>query len=326
MESILKQTLPEGSLEVLVADGMSTDGTRAYLEQTSRVHQHVRMLDNPGRIVSTGLNAAIAAARGEVIVRMDAHTIYAPDYVQQCLSVLNETQADNVGGPMQTTATTYMERAIRAAFHSSFAVGGARSHSTNYSGFVETVIYGCWRKEIFTRIGYFDEELVRNQDDEHNLRLTRSGGKIYQSTRIRSWYHVRGSLKALFRQYMQYGYWKVLVVHKHRAPAAWRHLVPGAFFSSLMLLLVVGVIWSPAFWLAIGLAGSYATAALMAATVIAARSEWRLLPVLPVVIACFHFGYGYGFIRGILDFVVLKNAPATKFMQLTRDRVPKPSI
>src|SRR5260221_5982551 len=222
--------------------------------------------------------------------RLDANTSCAQDYVRQCLAVMNESGADNVGGPMQTTAEKFMERAIRAAFHSTFAVGGARSHQAGYEGCVDTVIYGCWKKEVFERVGYFDEELVRNQDDEHNLRLVRAGGRIYQSTRIRSWYHVRGSLKALFRQYMQYGYWKVLVVRKHQLPASWRHLVPGTFVACLCLLGAMGLFWPPALWGAVGLAALYAAATLTMAVVISTRTESILIPILPVVIACCHIG------------------------------------
>ena len=323
LKSVFDQEPPEGGFEILVADGMSTDGTREYLEQAAAEHPQIRVLNNPGRIVSTGLNAAIRTARGDIIVRMDAHTIYAPDYVRQCLSVLRETGADNVGGPMQTTAETYMEQAIRAVFHSAFAVGGARSHRVGYEGYVDTVIYGCWKKEVFERIGYFDEELVRNQDDEHNFRLTRAGGKIYQSGKIRSWYHVRGSLKTLFRQYMQYGYWKVLVIRKHRMPASWRHLAPGLFVGCFCLLGAAALFWTPAAWAAAGLAALYLLATLAASAVIAARTKWILFPVLPVAMSCFHFGYGYGFLHGILDFVVRNNAPETKFVQLTRERAPK---
>ena len=324
MQSALQQVPPEGGFEIVVADGMSTDGTREYLQQMAKQHPQIRILDNPGRIVSTGLNAAIRAARGEIIVRMDAHTLYAPDYVRQCLAVMDETGADNVGGPMQTTAETFIERAIRAMFHSSIAVGGARSHQLDYEGFVDTVIYGCWKKSVFERVGYFDEELVRNQDDEHNLRLTRSGGKIYQSTRIRSWYHVRGSLRALFRQYMQYGYWKALVIRKHQAPASIRHLVPGTFVGCLCLLAALGLFWPPALLGAFGLAVLYVVAAIAISVVTAARAGWALLPVLPVVVWCFHFGYGYGFLRGLLDLVLLHNAPDTQFVQLTRKHSPKP--
>lgn len=323
IQSILAQEAPEGGMEVIVADGMSTDGTHEYLEEAARQHPQLRVLSNPGRIVSTGLNAAIRAARGEIIVRMDAHTTYAPDYVRECLAVMKETGADNVGGPMQTQADTFMEKAIRAVFHCTWAVGGARSHQPTYEGFVDTVIYGCWNKSVFDRVGLFDEELVRNQDDEHNLRLARSGGRIYQSPHIRSWYHVRGSLTALFRQYMQYGYWKVLVIQKHQTAASFRHLVPGAFVATLGFAIALGFFWSPAFLAVAGLILCYGVATLALSLAIAARSNWTLLPVLPVVISCFHFGYGYGFLRGILDFVVFHNAPQTQFVQLTREQYAK---
>ena len=324
IQSILAQDPPEGGLEIIAADGMSTDGTRQYLEEMARQYPQLRVLNNPGRIVSTGLNAAIRAARGKVIVRMDAHTRYAADYVKQCLSVLNESGADNVGGPMQTRADTFWEKAISAVFHSAWAVGGARSHLPDYEGYVDTVIYGCWKRSVFDRIGLFDEELVRNQDDEHNLRLTRSGGKIYQSSRIRSWYQVRGSLTALFRQYMQYGYWKVLVIRKHQTPASFRHLVPGALVGSIFILAVLGIFWTPGFVAVAGLGVLYATAALLLSFIIAARTNWALLPALPGVVWCFHFGYGYGFLRGIFDFVILHNAPHTQFVRLTREQTAKP--
>jgi glycosyltransferase involved in cell wall biosynthesis len=318
LESILRQESPEGGFELIVADGVSTDGTREFLQQFAARNPQVRVFNNPGRIVSTGLNAALRAARGEIIVRMDAHTTYAPDYIKQCLAVLRETGADNVGGPMRTSAVSYRERAIRAVFHSPFAVGGARSHNPDHEGFVDTVIYGCWKKSTFDRVGYFDEELVRNQDDEHNLRIARSGGKIYQSPRIQSWYRVRGSLMAVFRQYMQYGYWKVLVIRNHRYPASIRHLVPAAFLTTLGLLFVLGVFWRPALWAGVFSTGFYALAVLLASTLTAFRTELKLFPLLPVVFCCFHFGYGYGFLRGILDLVVFHNAPHSKFVRLTR--------
>src|SRR5262245_45363834 len=304
LKSILAQEIPDGDFEILVADGVSNDGTREFLERFCAENPRVRLLNNPGRIVSTGLNAALREARGEVIIRMDAHTVYAPDYIKQCLAVLRETGADNVGGPMCTTATTYKERAIRAVFHSPFAVGGARSHNPGYEGYVDTVIYGCWRKSLFDRVGNFDEDLVRNQDDEHNLRISRNGGKIYQSARIHSWYHVRNSFRALLRQYMQYGYWKVLVIRNHRLPASIRHVVPAAFVGILALFLIASLFWRPAFWGATILAGIYLAAVIVASIATVFRSEWKLLPLLPLAFACFHVGYGYGSIRGLLDFVV----------------------
>jgi len=318
LKSILQQEVPDGDFEIIVADGVSNDGTREFLERFSAENPKVRLLNNPSRIVSTGLNAALREARGEVIVRMDAHTVYAPDYIKQCLAILRETGADNVGGPMCTTAITYKERAIRAVFHSPFAVGGARSHNPDYEGYVDTVIYGCWRKSVFDRVGNFDEDLVRNQDDEHNLRISRNGGKIYQSPRIRSWYHVRDSFRAVFRQYMQYGYWKVLVIRNHRLPASIRHIIPAAFVGTLGLLLIAGLFWRPALVAAIGLGAIYLLSILLASLLTAVRAEWKLFPALPLAFCCFHLGYGYGFLRGLIDFVLLQKAPATKFVQLTR--------
>jgi succinoglycan biosynthesis protein ExoA len=325
LKSILSQEPPDGGFEIIVADGVSNDGTREFLERFSAENPRVRLLNNPGRIVSTGLNAALREARGQVIVRMDAHTVYASDYIKQCLAVLRETGADNVGGPMCTTATTYKERAIQAVFHSPFAVGGARSHNPAYEGYVDTVIYGCWKKAIFDRVGGFDEEFVRNQDDEHNLRIVRNGGKIYQSPRIRSWYHVRDSFKTVLRQYMQYGYWKVLVIRNHRLPASIRHLVPAAFVGALGLLAIAGLFWRPALYAAMALAALYLTATLLASLLTAARTEWKLLPAIPLAFCCFHLGYGYGFLRGLLDFVLFQKAPATRFVQLTRPRRRSPS-
>ena len=181
-----------------------------------------------------GLNAAIRVAQGSIIIRLDAHTKYAPDYIRQCLAVLQETGADNVGGPCIAEGKGFVSQAIAAAFHSPFAVGGARWHDLDYVGAADTVHLGCWRREVFDRIGLFDEELVRNQDDEFNLRLTRAGGKIWHSPRIKSWYRPRESLRALIRQYMQYGYWKVRVIQKHKMPASVRHLIPGGFVLLLI--------------------------------------------------------------------------------------------
>jgi GT2 family glycosyltransferase len=230
---------------VVIADGMSDDGTREVLVRMAESDARLRIVENPGRIVPKGLNAAIRAARGQVIVRMDAHTQYAPDYLRQCLAVLRETCADNVGGPWVTRGDGYLPRAIAAAFQSPFAAGGARAHDPDYEGPLDTVYLGCWPRSVFDRVGLFDEELFRNEDDEFNLRLTRASGRIWQSPRIRSWYTPRGSLSALFLQYFQYGYWKVRVIQKHKRPASARHLVPGLFVLGLGLGWLAGFVhWS----------------------------------------------------------------------------------
>jgi glycosyltransferase involved in cell wall biosynthesis len=308
--SLLNQEMGDINWEAIIADGMSDDGTRKVLEQFSKEHRQIRMIDNPSRIVSTGLNACIRAAAGDIILRMDVHTEYKADYVRRCVEVLRKTNAANVGGACIAIQTGYVGRAIAAAFHSPFAVGGARWHQTSYEGPVDTVHLGCWRREVLEQIGYFDETLVRNQDDELNLRLTRAGGTIWQSPDIVSWYHPRSSLGALFRQYFQYGFWKVAVIRKHRLPASWRHLVPGAFVLANFVILaaaLLGTIFGrgPLSWFTeagLGMDIAYAASVLAAATIVAKKEGWILFPILPLVFNSYHIAYGLGFLLGIFHF------------------------
>jgi len=307
LDSVLAQNFHGMSWEAIIADGLSEDGTRAVLAEYSSSHPQLRVVDNPGRIVSTGLNAAIRAARGEIIIRMDAHTRYAPDYCVLCLETMESTGADNVGGPARTNATGTHARAVAAAYHSRFCTG-ARFHDVNYEGWVDTVTYGCWRKSTFDRIGLFDEKLVRNQDDEFNLRLIRAGGKIWQNPRIMSWYSPRASLSGVFRQYFQYGFWKVAVIRKHKIPASWRHFVPLLFVViNLGLLAVVPLaIWAHAqpvaliaatLWTAMVV--FYAVGNLCASVLAAHSAGWDIFPYLPAVFATYHFAWGFGFLVGL---------------------------
>lgn len=319
MASLLQQEAEDMDVEFLIADGMSDDGTRDYLKEICAKHPKVRIIDNPEKFVSTGLNRAIRAARGDIIARMDVHTEYASDYLKKCVELLLKTGADNAGGPARTKAHGYLQEAICLAYHSPFSCGGASFHNPDFEGQVDTVTYGCWHKNTLLRLGLFDEELVRNQDDELNLRITRSGGKIFQSSSIRSWYHPRASLRALFNQYMQYGYWKVRVIQKHRLPASIRHLVPGAFVFGLILLTAIAPFFRLAFlawalWL-----GSYLLGNILATCLTCLRpGRFGFLPVMPVVFAAYHFGYGYGFLRGMIDFVLRRRGGAGTFTALTR--------
>jgi succinoglycan biosynthesis protein ExoA len=317
LDGVLAQEYPHDRLEVLIADGMSDDGSRAILADFCARDGRLRIIDNPGRIAATGLNAAIRQAQGQVIVRLDAHTEYAADYVRTCVEVLGTTGADNVGGPARTRATTYWQRAVAAAYHSPFSCGGSRFHDPDYEGNVDTVTYGCWLKTVFDRVGLFDEELVRNQDDEHNLRLTRAGGRVWQSPRIRSWYRPRGSLAALFRQYMQYGYWKVKVIQKHRLPASPRHLVPAGFIALLILLVLLAPFSGWALGALAVVLGLYLAGLLCASLLAARRFGASLLPALPAVFASYHFGYGCGFLCGLWDRALGRSARGA-FTSLTR--------
>ena len=273
IRSILIQIPPPGGFEIIVVDGMSVDGTRDILKKLAIEEARLRLIDNPAQIVSTALNMGIRVARGRIIIRMDAHTQYARNYIRECVTVLRETGADNVGGPWIARGDGFVSRAIAAAFQSSFGAGGARGHNPDYEGEVDTVYLGCWPRDVFDRVGFFDEQLVRNQDDEFNLRLTRAGGKVWQSPRVKSSYTPRGSLTALFRQYAQYGYWKVRVIQKHKIPASLRHLVPGGFVSLLIGLPVIALLWSPAAWMWVGVVSVYGACNVRASFVVAARAR-----------------------------------------------------
>ncbi|PPE71268.1 glycosyltransferase family 2 protein [Caldimonas thermodepolymerans] len=315
---VLRQQLPAGwALEVLVADGRSDDGTAELLQRLAAADARLRVIDNPARIVPAGLNRALEQARGEVLVRMDVHTRYAPDYVARCLEALATSGADNVGGPWRAEGETPMQRAVAAVFQSRWLAGGARSRQLDYDGPVDTVYLGCWPRRTFERFGGFDEALARNQDDEHNLRIVKGGGRVWQSSAIRSAYRPRGSLRALYRQYLQYGYWKPFVMRKHGQPAALRHLVPGAFVLALAGSVAALPFGAPAALPAV-LAGAYAAAVLAASLAIAARAGWGLWWRLPGVIAAYHFGYGIGSLWGWFD--VLRGAAAgrERFARLTR--------
>lgn len=324
LRSILAQKPPPGGFEVVVADGMSDDGTREILERLKVEEPRLRVIDNPGRIVSIGLNAAIRAAAGRIIVRMDAHTEYARDYIRESVRILEETGADKVGGPWVARGRGFISRAVAAAFQSPFAAGGARGHDPEYEGPVDVVYLGCWKREVFERFGEFDEELVRNQDDEFDFRVKRAGGKIWQSPRIQSWYTPRSSLGALFKQYMQYGYWKLRIVQKHGRPASFRHLVPGAFVLLVFGLPILSLVWPGALRLWGALLVAYGVGSL-AASWVAARREKSLFFALPFVFACYHFGYGIGFLHAVWDFIVLRRGPRRCYTELTRASVGEPA-
>jgi succinoglycan biosynthesis protein ExoA len=305
LDSVLRQELGQIEMEILIADGMSDDGTRLVLREFERRFAAIRVLDNPEKIAPTGLNRMIREARGEIIIRMDAHTTYARDYVRSCVEVLNETKADNVGGPALTRADGYIAQVIALAFHTPFATGGAKFRDPRYRGPVDTVMYGCWRKSTLERIGMFDEKLVRGQDFELNARLLSCGGTMWQSPKITYWYRPRASLTGVFRQYFQYGFWKVAVVRKHGTFASCRNLVPGSCLLAGALLLLCaaaasigGLVWWRDIFLAgwLTLAGIYFIASFATAFSVAKRRAWRYLPFLPIVFAVYHLSYALGFV------------------------------
>jgi glycosyltransferase involved in cell wall biosynthesis len=303
LESILASSYPPDRLEVLVLDGMSDDGTTDVIAAIAAHSPRVRLVPNPGRVVPSGLNAGIRAARGEVIVRMDAHNEYPPDYIGRLVSWLEQTGADNVGGACVTrpAGNGAVARAIAVALAHPFGVGNAHFRlGTSTVKDVDTVPFGCFRRALFERIGMFDEELVRNQDDEMNFRIARAGGRVLLVPDVVSYYYARPSWPKLATMYYQYGYYKPLVAFKVGRVMTTRQLVPSLFTAALL----TGGLLAPLLpavrlgWLAMLLA--YAAAAAAASTLAVTRHGLRCALALLVTFPTLHLSYGWGFLRGLV--------------------------
>jgi glycosyltransferase involved in cell wall biosynthesis len=301
------QDYPADRMEVIVVDGMSADGTRDLVQATLDRHpgRVVRLLNNPGRILSTGFNIGFAAARGDVIILLGGHTEIGPDYVRRCVAHLASREFDCVGGPIETVADTPVGQAIALAMSSRFGVGGVAFRLPQSRGLeVDTVAFGAYQRAAVERCGPLDEEMVRNQDDEYNYRLRDLGGRILLAPDLRSRYHSRSTLGALWRQYFGYGCWKVRVIQKHPRQVRVRHVVPAAFVVMLLTsaALAVGSPLPPARWTLALVTGAYLLANLTASLMSARRAGWRHLPLLPVVFVTLHLSYGAGFLVGLVRF------------------------
>lgn len=310
LRSILEGTYPRDRLEVLVIDGQSADQTRQIASTFSQKYSEVRVFENHARIVPNAMNIGIRAARGDIIVRMDAHARYPPDYVMKLVTWMEKLNADNVGGQWITMpARDSLEAAsIALILGHWFGVGTAlyRIGTGNSPVEVDTVPFGCYRRETFRRIGLYDERFVRNQDDELNARLKKAGGRIYLIPEIRIEYVARESLGKMARMLYQYGYFKPLIAFKLGRPATWRQLAPPMFVASLVVF-SVGTFLSPTIGL-LGCAvlGSHSIVNLGVSTAIAARKGWRVLPYLFCGFLLAHIAYGTGYLRGMLDFGLLR--------------------
>lgn len=303
LDSLLATTFPLDRLELLVVDGRSDDGTRDVVARYAARHPWIRLLDNPQRIVPTALNIGIRAARAPVVMRLDAHAFYPPDYIARLVEALEESGADNVGACLRTLPadTSLRARVIAAALAHPFGVGNSyfRIGGGDAPRWVETVPFGCWRRSLFERIGYFDEELVRNQDDEFNYRLLKAGGRVLLLPNLETRYVARASHRMLARMLYQYGLFKPLVARKVGRVVTARQLAPPAFVVALAVGAVAAVVWRPATMAWGALVAAYGAGALLAAAPairpLGVRGALMLAGTFPLL----HVPYGFGFLRGL---------------------------
>jgi len=304
LDSLAEQDYPPELLDVLVVDGRSTDSSREIAKAKQKVMPNLSLLDNEKRVSPVAFNIGIKAARGEIVTIISAHSYLAPDYVSRCVEYLKSTDADCVGGPIQTVGEGDTAQAIALAMSSPFGVGDALFRYSQEETYVDTLAFGAFRREVFERVGLFDEELVGSEDDEFNYRLRSAGGKLLLTPAIRSFYHGRASFRALCQQYFRYGLGKMRVVAKHPRLVRLRHLVPSLLVLALAVLALLALI-HPVFALLLALVvGTYLVASLLISVRIASRYGWRFLPLVMVAFACLHLSYGTGFLLGIPRFVV----------------------
>ena len=305
------------SAEVIVVDGMSEDGTRRVVQRLAAQHANVRLLDNPHRTVPHAMNLAIRAAHGEILVRVDGHAEIAPDFLAMCRLELDaHPECACVGGAIEYVPEGTHAPAISMAMSSSFGVGNATFRLGGREGYVDTLAFGAYRKGALMEIGLFDEDLVRNQDDELNYRLIRSGHKIWLSKRIRSRYFGRSTFSKLYAQFYQYGYWKVFVNRKHKVVTTLRQLVPPSFVMGVGSLAVVPMFLPTTYWPLLIVVVAYLFAALWFG-LRKTRRPRRLAEVM-LAFATLHFAYGLGYLEGILHFNILRRSPIVRHTQITR--------
>ena len=299
IDAVFAQDYPADRLEVIVADGMSTDETRAVLAGLQEKYPGLTVVDNPAGIVPTGLNLAIARARGEVIVRVDGHAVIAADFLRQNVALLSEhPEAWSVGGPIRHAAATPFGKAVSVAMSHPLGVGNAQHRYPDFEGYVEGAQFPAIRRWVFERVGMFDERLVRNQDDEFNYRMRQAGGRVYVSPRVRYSYFVRERVTQLFKQYFQYGFWRIPVIEKHGRPTTLRQMAPTLFYVACVAFGVIGIWWGSAL-VALGLPGAYGLALLLAGAAESRRHPVRVAARVPFAIATMHAGYAWGLAYGM---------------------------
>ena len=325
LDSIIANDYPKDRLEVLVVDGMSEDDTKEVIERYTKQYSFIRLFNNSEKITPAALNIGIKHAKGEIIIRMDAHATYEKDYISKCVKYLGEYGADNVGGIMKTIPrnNTFIDKVIVLTLSHRFGVGGSIFRTgSKEPKLVDTVFGGCYKREVFDKIGLFNEDLVRTQDMEFNLRLKRAGGKILLHPEIVSYYYTQSNFNGFSYNNFRNGFWATypLKFVKHM-PVSWRHLVPLVFVSSLIASAALSVFSQIFLWLFLFTLGSYTlTNVYFSIKISAKENDFRYLFVMPLMFASLHIGYGLGSLLGSLKVIMSAQFWKNRFSSLKGKR------
>lgn len=311
IKSVFAQDYPRDRLEVIVADGMSDDGTTQILHELANTHSELKVIENPHRVTPHGLNAAIETAKGEIIIRFDAHAVFPSNYVSALVNALDTYKADNVGGVLNTLPASQNREAISIALamSSKFGVGNAdfRTGSQTVTE-VDTVPFGCFRKSVFEELGLFDTDLIRNQDDEFNARMIQAGKKIILLPDVEITYFARSTFRKMRHMYFQYGLFKPLVNQKLKHPATLRQFVPPLFVLSFILFPVSFISGGLAFAWASVYVLYFGMNLIFSLRLASSEKKPTLIPYLVLAFFYIHISYGWGYLRGGVRFAVFKKA------------------
>jgi cellulose synthase/poly-beta-1,6-N-acetylglucosamine synthase-like glycosyltransferase len=300
--SIIKQSYDISHLNIYAVDGYSEDNTLKILKKFENMpFFHIVM--NPHGYTSHALNKGLDKSQSDIVIILGAHSVLDKDYIDLTVKTLKIIQADCVGGTIQTIGETFMEKSISFAMSSPFGVGNALFRYAKKPGYVDTVAFGAYKREVFEQIGKFDEELIRNQDDEFNYRLRKAGGGIYLNPEIKAYYYSRATLRKLWKQYFQYGFYKVRVLQKHPSMMQWRHFVPVTFVMVVIISLAIAFYIKESLWLFSTVTLCYLSTAFFFAGKIASQKGWKHFFMLPVAFLFLHTAYGIGFFVGFFRFI-----------------------
>ena len=311
LEAIYAQTFPRKDLELIIADGMSTDGTRA--EIAAFVHSHsdlyVSVVDNTKRYIPAGLNRALKETHGDIILRLDAHSEPYPNYIERCVADLEAGLGENVGGVWEIRPPTksWVAESIAYAAAHPLAVGNALYRHTHKSAEVDTVPFGAFKRELLSLVGFFDETLLTNEDYEFNARIRKSGGKVWLDPSIRSIYISRATLPGLGKQYFRYGYWKWVMLRRYPSTVRLRQALPPLFVFSLLALIITGF-FLPLFWVLLAAEVIvYALTLFMVGLMTAFKyKKWPLVFGMPLAISSMHVSWGAGFLWSMIGGIFAK--------------------
>ncbi len=305
LDALYAQTYPRTAIEIVIADGGSTDDTPAAIKAWQQKHADLRLvvIQNPARTIPAALNKAIQASHGEIIVRLDAHSKPDHDYVARAVTAVFEGRGQNVGGvwDIQPSREDWIARSIAAAAGHPIGVGDARYRYSGQAAYVDTVPFGAFKRELLDQVGMFDETLLTNEDYEFNTRIRQAGGKVWFDPQIRSVYYARENLKALAHQYWRYGYWKAQMLRRYPRTIRWRQALPPLFVLTLVMLTILAPFLPLALYALGGLISLYMVILVSVGVYLANQNKTPAFSLgVPLAIACMHFSWGTGFLWGII--------------------------